>query len=56
MQTRYMASKLLKDRIDSDAVNGIVSDAAHGYWLDPTTLLIISSVSPLSFIAGYLVS
>jgi hypothetical protein len=44
MQTRYMASKLLKDRIDSDAVNGIVSDAAHGYWLDPTTLLIISSV------------
>lgn len=44
MQTRYMASKLLKDRIDSDAVNGIISEAAHGYFLDPTTLLIISSV------------
>lgn len=44
MQTRYMVSKLLKDRIDGEAVNGIVSDAAHGYWLDPTDLLILSSV------------
>lgn len=44
MQTRYMLSKLLKDRIDREAVNGIVTDAAHGYWSDSKMLLIMSSV------------
>ncbi|KAH7907178.1 hypothetical protein BJ138DRAFT_1014934 [Hygrophoropsis aurantiaca] len=43
MQTPFMASSVVKDYISSDAVNGIVSDAAHGYWKDTKNLLIISS-------------
>lgn len=44
MQTRYMASNLTKDRISTNAVNGIVSDAVHGYWQNPKVVLIISLV------------
>lgn len=44
MQTCYMASKLIKDQVENDAVNGIVSDGAHGYFLDPKAQLLISSV------------
>lgn len=54
LQTPFMASLLLMDLDDppdsedtNDSnirpVNGLVSDAAHGYWLDKTALLIISS-------------
>ncbi|KAG0691978.1 hypothetical protein DFH29DRAFT_1074083 [Suillus ampliporus] len=43
MQTRYMAASLIKDCCDEEAVNGIVSDAAHGYWMDHKKLLIFSS-------------
>ncbi|KZP22592.1 hypothetical protein FIBSPDRAFT_663248, partial [Athelia psychrophila] len=44
MQTRYMASNLVSDQLNDQAVNGIVTDAAHGYWQDPKALLLISSV------------
>ncbi|KAJ7719113.1 hypothetical protein B0H16DRAFT_1336930, partial [Mycena metata] len=45
MQTPFMASLLVKSAIiESEAVNGLVSDAAHGFWLDRNTLLIVSSV------------
>ncbi|KAF9468215.1 hypothetical protein BDZ94DRAFT_1184677 [Collybia nuda] len=43
LQTRFMRSQLVKEHIVEDAVNGIVSDAAHGFWRDKTNLLIISS-------------
>jgi hypothetical protein len=43
MQTPFMASKLIKSSIDVEAVNGIVSDAAHGVWQESNSLLIISS-------------
>ncbi|KAJ7761346.1 hypothetical protein B0H16DRAFT_1211916, partial [Mycena metata] len=45
MQTPFMASLLVKSTmVDNEAVNGLVSDAAHGFWLDRNTLLIVSSV------------
>ncbi|KAJ7017996.1 hypothetical protein C8F04DRAFT_978179 [Mycena alexandri] len=45
MQTPFMASQLLKtELITSGPVNGLVSDAAHGWWLIRTSLLIITSV------------
>ncbi|KAF8833135.1 hypothetical protein BDN67DRAFT_1006384 [Paxillus ammoniavirescens] len=43
MQTPYMASTMIKDFIDNEAVNGIVSDVAHGFWKDSKNLLIFSS-------------
>ncbi|KAJ7703657.1 hypothetical protein B0H17DRAFT_872502, partial [Mycena rosella] len=43
MQTPFMASKLVKATIEMEAVNGIVSDAAHGVWRDKNSLLIVSS-------------
>ncbi|KAJ6473065.1 hypothetical protein C8R45DRAFT_1163444 [Mycena sanguinolenta] len=45
MQTPFMASQLLKlELIMTGPVNGLVSDAAHGWWLVRTSLLIITSV------------
>ncbi|KAF8189274.1 hypothetical protein K438DRAFT_1593489, partial [Mycena galopus ATCC 62051] len=43
MQTPFMASKLVKSTIDEEAVNGIVSDAAHRVWQEKNGLLIVSS-------------
>ncbi|KAH7919295.1 hypothetical protein BV22DRAFT_1051142 [Leucogyrophana mollusca] len=43
MQTPFMASSLVKDHVGIDAVNGIVSDAAHRFWKNKKNLLIISS-------------
>ncbi|KAH7907135.1 hypothetical protein BJ138DRAFT_1215655, partial [Hygrophoropsis aurantiaca] len=43
MQTPFMASTLVKDHISRDAVNGVVTDAAHGFWKEHNDLLIISS-------------
>ncbi|KAJ7788056.1 hypothetical protein B0H14DRAFT_3504688 [Mycena olivaceomarginata] len=44
MQTPFMASRLVKSvAVDTEAVNGIVSDAAHGFWADQNSILIISS-------------
>ncbi|KAI0683118.1 hypothetical protein BC835DRAFT_1311235 [Cytidiella melzeri] len=51
MQSEFMASQLIKDPIfsnPSDPVEGIVSDAAHGFWREKNHLLIVSSIySPL---------
>ncbi|KAJ6478267.1 hypothetical protein C8R45DRAFT_1216466 [Mycena sanguinolenta] len=45
MQTPFMASQLLKlELIMTGPVNSLVSDAAHGWWLVRTSLLIITSV------------
>lgn len=44
MQTAAMRSELIKDApIEDDAVNGIVTDAAHGFWQESKMLLLISS-------------
>ncbi|KAJ7763332.1 hypothetical protein B0H16DRAFT_1254115, partial [Mycena metata] len=43
MQTPFMAAKLVKSSVDREAVNGIVSDAAHRVWMDYNSLLIVSS-------------
>ncbi|THG94137.1 hypothetical protein EW026_g7276 [Hermanssonia centrifuga] len=44
MQTAAMQSELIKDApIEDDAVNGIVTDAAHGFWQESKMLLLISS-------------
>ncbi|KAJ7342910.1 hypothetical protein DFH08DRAFT_703505, partial [Mycena albidolilacea] len=44
MQTPFLASCLIKAvSIDMEAVNGIVPDAAHGFWADRNSILIISS-------------
>ncbi|KAJ7733876.1 hypothetical protein B0H14DRAFT_2543346 [Mycena olivaceomarginata] len=44
MQTPFLASRLIKAvSVDTEAVNGIVSDAAHGFWADRNSILIISS-------------
>lgn len=49
MQSDLMAAQLVKDYLlEGDPVNGIVSDAAHGFWRERNHLLIVSSVySPL---------
>lgn len=43
MQSSVLASAFIKELIPNEAINGIVSDAAHGYWQDDGALLIISS-------------
>ncbi|TFK37264.1 hypothetical protein BDQ12DRAFT_608068, partial [Crucibulum laeve] len=43
LQTPFMRSQLIKDYILDEPVNGLVSDAAHGWWQERTSLLIISS-------------
>lgn len=44
MQTPTMISQLVKDSSQAEgSVNGIVSDAAHGYWRERASLLIVSS-------------
>ncbi|KAJ6517320.1 hypothetical protein C8R47DRAFT_960555, partial [Mycena vitilis] len=46
MQTPFMASRLIKSvpTPDNDAVGGLVSDAAHGFWRVHNSLLIITSI------------
>ncbi|KAJ7679984.1 hypothetical protein B0H17DRAFT_943664 [Mycena rosella] len=44
MQTPFMVSQLVKNHVIlRDAVNGIVSDGAHGYFMERTALLLMSS-------------
>ncbi|KAH9949625.1 hypothetical protein B0H21DRAFT_804179 [Amylocystis lapponica] len=43
MQTSEMRAQMVKDSIDGEAVNGLVSDAAHGYWKQHNSLLIVTS-------------
>jgi hypothetical protein len=43
LQTSFMRSQLVKkDRLDG-SVNGLVNDAAHGWWAERTSLLMITS-------------
>lgn len=47
VQTDFMATQLIKDAMvpdKSDALYGLVSDAAHGFWRQRDYLLIVSSV------------
>ncbi|KAF9547038.1 hypothetical protein CPC08DRAFT_648858 [Agrocybe pediades] len=44
VQTSFMQSQLLKDYALDGQLNGLVSDAAHGWWKQHTSLLIVSSV------------
>ncbi|KAJ6484866.1 hypothetical protein C8R45DRAFT_1147891, partial [Mycena sanguinolenta] len=48
MQTPFMASKLIKVVTGEEAINGIVSDAAHRFWLEKNGLLIVSSTFTLN--------
>ncbi|KAF9455214.1 hypothetical protein BDZ94DRAFT_1130311, partial [Collybia nuda] len=43
VQSRFMRSQLVKDTILSGPVNGMVNDAAHGWWIERTYLLMVSS-------------
>jgi hypothetical protein len=42
-QTAFMCSQLVKDYILDGPLNGMVSDAAHGFWKDRKALLMVSS-------------
>ena len=42
LQTSFMALQLVKDNLD-ESLNGLVSDAAHGWWRQRTSLLVITS-------------
>ncbi|EIN09954.1 hypothetical protein PUNSTDRAFT_36808, partial [Punctularia strigosozonata HHB-11173 SS5] len=43
LQDSFMRHLLVKETILGDPINGLVTDAAHGYWADKKALLIISS-------------
>ena len=43
MQTPFMASRLIHDNIDDSPINGLVNDAAHGWWQTKNSLLMITS-------------
>ena len=43
-QSPFMLSNLVHDYIQEDRVNGLVNDAAHGWWQESNSLLMISSV------------
>lgn len=44
MQTKLICAQLIKDStISTEPVNGLVSDAAHGFWRERNDLLIITS-------------
>ena len=45
LQTAFMASQLVKgDLICTGPVNGFVNDAAHGWWRERNSLLVVTSV------------
>jgi hypothetical protein len=44
LQSAWMAFQLIQDTVLKEPVNGIVSDAAHGYWRVTNWVLIVSSV------------
>ena len=43
MQTPFMASQLIHDNIDDSPINGLVNDAAHGWWQSKNCLLMVTS-------------
>lgn len=44
MQTPFMASQLIHGDIDDSPINGLVNDAAHGWWQSKNCLLMITSI------------
>ncbi len=42
-QTEFMQSQLAREIIEGKAVNGLVSDGAHGFWKERNNILIVSS-------------
>lgn len=43
VQSSFMRSQLVKERLLEGPINGLVSDAAHGWWKERTSLLVVSS-------------
>ena len=43
VQSSLMRSQLVKERLLEGPINGLVSDAAHGWWKERTSLLVVSS-------------
>ena len=43
MQTAFMASRVIHDDIDDSPINGLVNDAAHGWWQSKNCLLMVTS-------------
>jgi len=43
MQTPFMASQLIHDDINNSPINGLVNDAAHGWWQFKNCLLMVTS-------------
>ncbi|KIM72100.1 hypothetical protein PILCRDRAFT_16455 [Piloderma croceum F 1598] len=43
MQSAFMASQLVKNGILEGAANGLISDAAHRFWLNHNSILIVTS-------------
>ena len=43
VQSPLMRSQLVKERLLDGPINGLVSDAAHGWWKECTSLLVVSS-------------
>ncbi|KAF8959274.1 hypothetical protein BDZ97DRAFT_1667333 [Flammula alnicola] len=44
LQTNFMRSQLVKKKRLDGPINGLVNDAAHGFWVERTSLLMISSM------------
>ncbi|KIK49929.1 hypothetical protein GYMLUDRAFT_253429, partial [Collybiopsis luxurians FD-317 M1] len=43
IQTEWMRDRMLPDTVTAGPLNGMVSDGAHGYWIDSSLVLIITS-------------
>jgi hypothetical protein len=43
VQSAFMLSQLVKDRVLDGPINGVVNDAAHGWWRERNSLLIVTS-------------
>ena len=43
VQSPFMRSQMVKERLLDGPINGLVSDAAHGWWKERTSLLVVSS-------------
>lgn len=43
LQHEFMRKQLVKELLETEAVNGLVSDGAHGWWRERNDILIVSS-------------
>ena len=44
VQSPFMRSQMVKERLLEGPINGLVSDAAHGWWKERSSLLVVSSI------------